>query len=51
MSENEVLPDELRHPEIVFIPKVLLTYLEAAQCTGLPWLPWKVWSARESYLW
>ncbi len=32
--ENE-LPEELRHPEIIFIPKLLLTYKEAAQCTGL----------------
>ena len=35
MSTDEILPDELRHPEIVFIPKVMLTYPEAAQCTGL----------------
>ena len=32
--ENE-LPEELRHPEIIFIPKLLLTYKEASQCTGL----------------
>lgn len=34
MSEHE-LPEELRHPEIIFIPKLLLTYKEASQCTGL----------------
>ena len=35
MNDRELLPDELKHPEIVFIPKILLTYREAAQCTGL----------------
>jgi len=34
MNEHE-LPEELRHPEIIFIPKILLTYREASQCTGL----------------
>lgn len=34
MSEHE-LPEELRHPEIIFIPKLMLTYREASQCTGL----------------
>ena len=35
MNEHETLPEELKHPEIIFIPKVLLTYREAGQCTGL----------------
>ena len=35
MNEQETIPEELQHPEIIFIPKVLLTYREAAQCTGL----------------
>jgi excisionase family DNA binding protein len=35
MSENESIPLELRHPEIIFIPKILLTYQEASQSTGL----------------
>jgi len=35
MNNQDLLPEELRHPEIIFIPKVLLTYQEAAQCTGL----------------
>ena len=34
MNEHE-LPEELRHPEIIFIPKLMLTYREASQCTGL----------------
>ena len=34
MNENE-LPEELQHPEIIFIPKLMLTYKEASQCTGL----------------
>lgn len=29
------LPEELKHPEIIFIPKLMLTYKEASQCTGL----------------
>ena len=29
------LPDELRHPEVILVPKLLLTYREAAQCTSL----------------
>ena len=28
------LPEELKHPEFIFIPKILLTYKEAAQCTS-----------------
>jgi len=35
MNDNDHIPDELKHPEIIFIPKILLTYREAAQCTGL----------------
>lgn len=35
MLSYDTLPDELQHPEIIFIPKLLLTYKEAAQCTGL----------------
>ena len=35
MDDKEVFPDDLKHPEIIFIPKLLLTYKEVAQCTGL----------------
>ena len=35
MDMDKGLPEELQHPEIIFIPKLLLTYKEAAQCTGL----------------
>lgn len=35
MNEQDLRPEELRHPEIVFIPKIMLTYKEASQCTGL----------------
>ena len=34
MSQAD-LPYELQHPEIVFIPKIMLTYKETAQSTGL----------------
>ena len=34
MNEHE-LPAAFQHPEIILIPKLLLTYKEAAQCTGL----------------
>lgn len=34
MSEHEI-PVELQHPEIIFIPKLMLTYKETSQCTGL----------------
>ena len=35
MNKQETLPEELKHPEIIFIPKIMLTYKDAAQCTGL----------------
>ena len=35
MDMGKVVPEELQHPEIIFIPKILLTYKEVAQCTGL----------------
>lgn len=35
MNEHDHLPVELQHPEIIFIPKLMLTYKEASQCTGL----------------